>query len=138
MLALTAGVSVVMAAAGPSLQAMDAEKQRRLAMAVLGIACGIAWATALDVRKRHQVGRECGQLLLEFESRVQRRKSWLKWFWLLLLMPLLVVHCYGMVASTTQQSVYGIAASFLVVLFYSRVMMQMGFTQMGLQLWAEG
>ncbi len=136
MLAITFGVAVVMAVAGPYINALSPEKKWHLLYTLISILGGMAIATLIIARQRYQAGQQCGPLLVPLTREMKsHNKKWMRWLWLLILMPLLVLDFSGVASShVAELPWYVMFARFgILSACYSLAM-----TQMALALWAEG
>ncbi len=126
MLAITTGVAVVMAVAGPYINTLEPEKKWRLLYSTACFGVGMAIATIRMVYLRSKLGQLCGQLLLALAEHTKRRKWWNRWVFLFISSPLFVFVAY-----------IGSDSNFLYTLFLP---LPYGWitAQQGLEAWAEG
>jgi len=133
MLAITFGVAVVMAVAGPYINTLEVQKKWQLLCTLVSLGSGMAIATLHTVRKRYHNGQSCGVLLLPLtKKRKNSRKKWLRWFWLLAGLPFVVLlnfELYG----PKDNSVLAQISSIYMPLYYGFL-----FGKCGLALWTEG
>ena len=136
MLAITSGVAVVMAVAGPYINALSPEKKWHLLYTLISMLGGMAIATLFIARQRYQAGQQCGPLLVPLAKEIKgRNKKWMRWVWLVGIIPFAAFSFSGVASSRdVAQSWYVTFGRFgLLPACYSLAM-----TQMALALWAEG
>ncbi len=126
MLAITFGVAVVMAVAGPYINALDAEKKWQLLYSTAYFGVGMAIATIRMVYRRSKLGHLCGQLLLALAVHTKRRKWWNRWVLMFSSLPIFVYFAYIMSGSDFPYSLF-------LPLLYGWIA-----AQQGLEAWAEG
>jgi len=132
MLAITFGVAVVMAVAGPYLRPLEPEKKWQLLYSSMLLGIGMICATGFNVWRRMKIGQRCGELLVQLEMQSSRKKRWGRWAWLLVYVPMIVFFSYMNYGS--KYSLFaGQTLSFLVPLFFG-----WGMAEGGLIAWAEG
>ena len=95
MLAITTGVAVVMAVAGPYINALEPEKKWQLLYSTAYFGVGMAIATIRMVYHRSKLGHLCGQLLLALAVHNERWKWWKRWVFLFISLPLFVYTAYN-------------------------------------------
>lgn len=132
MLMLTFGIAVVMALAGPFYRAQPYEFQIRLIASVVALIVGMAIGTFKLYRKRKHFEQQYRPLLFSFPTPLAHHKIWLRWIWLLVVLPAPLIY----INFFTLQS--GFSSSLLVCMYVLTVNMGIGLTPTTLFLWTEG
>ena len=135
MLAITFGIALVMAVAGPYINALSTEKKWDLLITLVSMLSGMTIATLFFTRQRHRAGQQCGPLLVSLAKEIKsRNKKWMRWVWLVGIIPFAVFSFSGVASPYNATPLYlKLFRLGILPTLYSLFM-----TQMGLTLWAEG
>ncbi len=136
MLAITFGVAVVMAVAGPHINALEPEKKWQLLITLISMVGGMAITTLFIARQRHQAGQQCGPLLVSLAKEMKNRnKKWMRWLSLLIFAPLMVINFSGAASSYSPVQPFYVK---LIRFSLLPALYSLSMTHLCLALWAEG
>lgn len=94
LLAITLGVSLVMAVAGPYLRQLDAKQQQALLIGSVILALSGAAGVYHSVGRRKKARRQAGGMLLAVQLYSEAAKQFVRWSVLLLQLPVVVFAAY--------------------------------------------
>lgn len=108
LLAITLGVALVMAVAGPYLRQLDARQQQALLIGLVLLALSGTAGVYHSVVRRKEARRQAGDLLLALRLYSEAAKQLMRWSVLLLQLPMVVFASYKLTRALTMSSQVGL------------------------------